>query len=108
MSDNTLNQKIAALEKENANLRNSKSIRDAANARLVKMDQFQIKETECIPSVVVRYYYAKHQELAGSAFLQDAARYISLRNPALNEDKTWFQLLADFARKVDFDKTTSF
>lgn len=53
-------------------------------------------------------YYASKGDLAGIQFLRDAVRYLDSRNEALNEGKSFSKLISDFAKKVEFDKTTRF
>lgn len=100
----TTEQELKDLKQKN----NSLSINLAAMRKLLELHDFAAKETEIISKVIVKYYYVEHMGLSGAKFLEDAARYISTRNEALNEGKTWFQLVADYAERVDFNKTTRF
>ncbi len=66
-----------------------------------KLTDFFEKENMTIAYAVTKHYYAKHQKLNGIAFLYDAVAYLNNRNEALNEDRNWLQLLADWATHIE-------
>lgn len=90
------------------NEENSKAITNAAQNRLDKLNKWASDTVGEISPVIVKYYYASEQELNGIAFLRDAVKYLDARNEALNEGKHWLELLHDFAKRVDFNKTRRF
>jgi hypothetical protein len=90
------------------NEENSVAIVNAAQVGLDKIDKWAIGVVHEIAPVIVKYYYASEATFNGVEFLRDAVRYLDSRNEALNENKNWLELLHDFAKKVDFDKTRRF
>ena len=90
------------------NEENANAIVTDAQARLDVLNKWASDTVGEISPVIVKYYYATEQTFNGVAFLRDAVRYLDSRNEALNENKHWLELLHDFAKKVDFDKTRRF
>jgi len=99
-----LREENSMLKQENVTLKNKLLF----TTKLYELSEWASKETDIVSRVVIKYYYVEHMRLSGAAFLKDAARYIDARNEALNENKTWFSLIGDYAKKVDTDKTTRF
>jgi hypothetical protein len=57
-------------------------------------------------SVYTTYYINKGK--TGIHFLRDAISYLDSRNEHLNANKSIFSLLLDWAKRVEFNKTTRF
>jgi hypothetical protein len=58
-----------------------------------------------------QYYETRNgskNDLAGVEFLRDCVRYLDNRNECLNEGKTFIQLISDFSKKIEFDKSNRF
>jgi len=52
------------------------------------------------------YYINKGK--SGIDFLRDCIGYLNSRNEALNENKSIYQLLLDWCKRVEFEKHTRF
>lgn len=90
------------------NKENSEKIVNAANVKLEQMNKYVIEKISAIGKTTIKYYYVDSQQMAGADFLKDASEYIASRNPSLNEGRTSWELLAEWAERVEFNKHKRF